>query len=80
MSEQSFVLSDQVLESIRLAAQNADSQFELVNAIIAELLDADLDLRREPTLEQMKQLLVTACRERRDAALGANAPLQTVQP
>lgn len=79
MSGQSFVLSDDVLESIRLAARNADSPLDVVDAVVNELLQADLDLRREPTLEQMKQLLVAACRERRDPPVAASAPLQTVR-
>ena len=62
MSEQRTNVDQTLMEKIRRETQTVKCEREVVNAVVDVLVQEGLDLRKEPSLEEMKCLLVEAFR------------------
>ncbi len=68
MSEQHVIVTEDVIARIRSAVRRTHSREDVVAAVIDALAEADIDLRRLPTLDEMKRVLVEAFRLAEEAA------------
>ncbi len=60
-------VTSQLAEKMQTNLERCATRRDLATLIVDALLEAGVDLRSEPTLEDMKAILVRACRVARDA-------------
>ena len=60
MSSQRSVISDELIEQICSAVKDLENRDDVVTTIVDSLIDCNVDLRCDPSLEEMKRILAEA--------------------
>ncbi len=60
MPSQQTMISDELIEHICSAVKGLQNKDDVVTTIVDTLIDCDVDLRCDPSLEEMKRILAEA--------------------